>query len=276
MNGALTIFVTGQVDDERLAELRDTAPEADITHFETADAMQDRIGEARIVAGSVGPRVLDRAERLEWVHSWAAGPDPQLFPAFVESDIVLTCSKGNGAAPLAEHAMMLMLMLNRNALRWIEAHRKGRWDRFSHGELNGQTVCIIGTGYSGSDLARKCRAFYMTTLGVNRTGREVANFDAVYPPDALPDLLSRSDVVVVTAPLTPETRGMIGEAEFHAMKPSAFFICLSRGGVANSDALYRAVDEGWIAGAGLDAHEVEPLSRGDRFWKLKNTIVTPA
>ena len=170
---------------------------------------------------------------------------------------------------------MLMLMLNRNAMRWIEAHRAGRWDPFFHGELNGLTVGIIGTGYSGSDLALKCKAFHMRVLGMRRNPQPTPNFDAMYARDQLHDMLRECDFVVVTAPKTPETANMLGEAEFRAMKSTAFYICYSRGGIANDDALYRAVDESWIAGAGLDAHGVEPLPAGSPFWTLKNTIITP-
>jgi phosphoglycerate dehydrogenase-like enzyme len=93
--------------------------------------------------------------------------------------------------------------------------------------------------------------------------------------ERLHELLAQSDFVVMTAPRTPETRGMLGEAEFRAMKPSAFYICFSRGGIADDVALLRALNEGWIAGAGLDAHSQEPLPPDSPFWSAPNTIVTP-
>ncbi|WP_238368544.1 D-2-hydroxyacid dehydrogenase [Mesobacterium pallidum] len=272
---APTVFLTGEIDDARMEELRALAPGAELTYFADPAEMLPRIGEAEVIAGAVGPEALPAATRLKWVHSWAAGPNAQVYPAFVDSDVVLTSSKGNGAVPLAEHAMMLMLMLSRNAMRWIEAHQQGRWDRFFHGELNGATVGIIGTGHSGTDLAAKCKAFHMTTLGLRRSDRPAAHFDRMYTHDRLHDFLAASDYVVVTAPKTPETTGMLDAAAFRAMKSSAFYICFSRGGIADDDALFRAVDEGWIAGAGLDAHTVEPLPEGDRFWTLRNTIITP-
>jgi len=271
----LNVLLTGEITEERLAELRQIAPDADITFFDQQAAMEAAVEGADIVAGQLSPQALARGTALKWVHSWAAGPNTQLYPEFVASPVLLTCSKGNGAIPLAEHAMMLMLMLNRNAMRWVEGQRNRKWDAFFHGELNGLTVGIIGAGYSGVDLALKAKAFHMRVLGMRRSTRPAANFDRLYTRDQLHEFLGACDFVVVTAPKTPETTNMLGEAEFKAMKPTAFYVCFSRGGVANDDALYQALTEGWIAGAGLDAHGVEPLPPDSPFWTAPNTIVTP-
>lgn len=271
----LNVLLTGEIDDQRLAELRAIAPDARLTFFDRNADMEAAIADADVVAGHVGKDALASAGQLKWVHTWAAGPNAQIYPDFVSSDVVLTSSKGNGAIPLAEHAVMLMLMLNRNAMRWIEGHRNGKWDPFFHGELNGLTVGIIGAGYSGVDLALKCKAFHMQVLGLRRHHQPTPNFDRMYTHDELHEFLGASDFVVVTAPKTPETENMLGEAEFRAMKKTAFYVCFSRGGIANDDALYRAVDEEWIAGAGLDAHGTEPLPENSPFWTLKNTVITP-
>jgi phosphoglycerate dehydrogenase-like enzyme len=271
----LNVLLTGEIDDSRLAELKAIAPNAHLSFFDKNADIESAIADADAVAGHVSPEALAKAKKLKWVHTWAAGPNAQVYPEFIKGDVVLTSSKGNGAIPLAEHAMMLMLMLNRNAMRWIDGHRDGKWDPFFHGELNGLTVGIIGTGYSGVDLALKCQAFHMKVLGMRRNNQPTENFDAMYARDRLHEFLGQCDFVVVTAPKTHETENMLGEAEFRAMKSSAFYICFSRGGIANDDALYKAVDEGWIAGAGLDAHGVEPLPAGSPFWTLKNTIITP-
>ena len=273
--GKLRVLLTGEINSERLAELRSIAPDADVAFFAKQAEMEAAVDDADVVAGQLSPEALARGRKLKWVHSWAAGPNTQLYPDFVESPVVLTCSKGNGAIPLAEHAMMLMMMLNRNAMRWVEGQRNRRWDAFSHGELNGLTVGIIGAGYSGTDLALKAKAFHMRVLGLRRNGGVAENFDRMYARDQLHAFLGECDFVVVTAPKTPETTDMLGEAEFRAMKPTAFYVCFSRGGVANDAALYKALTEGWIAGAGLDAHGTEPLPADSPFWDAPNTIVTP-
>ena len=271
----LTVLVSGEFADSRRAELQSIAPQATIIPVSEGHDLASAIESADVVAGEVPPEALARARHLQWVHSWKAGPDTQLYDDFVARPVTLTCCKGNGAIPLAEHAMMLMLMLSRNAMRWIEAQRNRTWERSVHGELNGQTVGIVGTGHSGSDLAQKAKAFHMQVLGLRRSPQPTAGFDRIYGRDGLHDFLAASDFVVMTAPRTPHTENMLGEVEFRTMKPTAHYICFSRGGIANDDALYRALSEGWIAGAGLDAHDEEPLPPESRFWTAPNTIVTP-
>ena len=270
----LSVLVTGLAQPYREL-LREAPPEVEIRFAEDRAALAAGIASAEVVAGTVPAALLGEAANLRWVHSWAAGPDSQLYPAMVESPVVLTCCKGNGAVPLAEHAIMLMLLLNRSGLRWLRAQEERRWESFTHGELNGLTCGIVGLGHSGQDLALKAKAFHMRTTGVRRHPQPTPNVDQIYAPDDLHTFLAGADFVVVTAPLTPETRGMLGEAEFRSMKPSAFYVCFSRGGLADDAALERALREGWIAGAGLDAHSDEPLPEDSPFWGLPNTIVTP-
>lgn len=271
----LTIFVNGEVTDAQMEQIHAAAPRATIRYFADQRTMEEHIDEADVIAGNVRPTGLARAARLQWLQSWAAGPNEVLYPEMVASPVTVTCCKGNGAIPLAEHAMMLMLMLNRNAMRWIRAQDDHRWDRFPHPELNGLTCGIIGLGHSGQDLALKAKAFHMRVLGVRRSNTPTPNVDRLYPREQLHDVLGQSDFVVVTAPRTPETTGMLGEAEFHAMKQSAYFVCFSRGGIADDAALLRALREGWIAGAGIDAHAQEPLPSDSPFWSAPNTIITP-
>ncbi|WP_137894651.1 D-2-hydroxyacid dehydrogenase [Ramlibacter sp. 2FC] len=264
-----------QVDETRLAELRAVAPLAEIRSFTSEEEMEPFVADADVIAGRLSEPLFQRASSLKWLHSWLAGPDHQLFPTLVDSDVLFTCSKGNGAIPLAEHAMMLMLLLNRDAMKWFDSQRARKWERRTHSELCGKTVGILGTGHSGQDLAIKAKAFHMRVLGVSRSGRALQNFDQVFPISDLHLFLQECDVLVNAAPLTPETRGMLGEAEFRRMKRTAHYICFSRGGIADDDALLRALNEGWIAGAGLDAHTEEPLPPGSPFWTAPNTIVTP-
>ena len=272
----LTVYLTGEVQPHQLEQIKAAAPGADVRYFKTNRELEENIDRAEVVATSrLSAEALARAERLKLVQSWAAGPDALMTPEMKASDVVCTSCKGNGAIPLAEHAMMLMLMLNRDARRWLRAQGEHRWDHWSHPELNGLSCGIIGLGNSGQDLALKCKAFHMRVLGLRKTAQPTPNVDELFSRDRLHDFLGQSDFVVVTAPRTPETAGMLGEAEFRAMKPTAYYICFSRGGIADDAALLRALREGWIAGAGLDAHGQEPLPPDSPFWDLPNAIVTP-
>ncbi len=271
-----TVLLVGPLPPDRVARIRSEAPDGvTVECLDDPTQLQDRVAEADVIAGHIPAEALAKADRLTWVHTWAAGPDRALYPEMVASPVVLTSSKGNGAVPLAEHAMLLMLMLNRNALRWVRAQEERRWERFTHPELAGLTCGIIGLGHSGIDLAHKAKAFRMRVHGLRRRAQAAPYVDRMFPRERLHDFLAGSDVVVVTAPLTDETRGMLGEAEFQAMKETAIFICFSRGGIADDDALLRALDKGWIAGAGLDAHGTEPLPADSPFWTAPNTIITP-
>jgi phosphoglycerate dehydrogenase-like enzyme len=237
------------------------------------DEAADVFAEMTAVIGRVPPSVLLKAPRLRWVHSPAAGVDADLSPEMLASPVVLTSSAGNGGIPLAEHAMLLMLMLDRDVPRWMRAQADRRWDRFPHGELAGRTVGIYGLGNSGLDLARKAQAFHLRVLGVRRRPEQPSPYvDLVCDFD---QMLAESDFVVVTAPRTPSTYGRFDRDAFARMRPTAYFICISRGGIADDDALLEALRNGQIAGAGLDAHGVEPLPSDSPFWSLPNVIVTP-
>jgi phosphoglycerate dehydrogenase-like enzyme len=270
------VLITGPFSPENQRLVREAAPDADLRFLAKVSDAGESIADVDAIAGSVRAGDLARAPNLKWVHSWAAGVNEDLFPEMVASPVVLTSSVGNGAIPLAEHAMLLMLMLNRDVPRWMRAQATSTWDRFTHGELNGLTVGIFGVGNSGADLAAKAQAFHMRVLGLRRNAdRPVAGVDRMYAIHQLHEFLSNSDFVVVTAPSTPATMGLFGDEEFRAMKRSAYYICISRGGIASDEALLNALREGWIAGAGLDAQGVEPLPQASPFWTLPNVIVTP-
>lgn len=262
-----------EVDQERFQH----AAGADVVRFvDDLAAAQDLLGNADGVVGSLPGEVLEKAPQLRWMHSPAAGVNRELSPQMRDSDVVLTSSAGNGGIPLAEHAMMLMLMLSRSAPRWFAAQQESTWDRFTHGELNGMTVGIVGLGNAGSDLAIKSQAFHMRVLGLRRrTHLPAPGVSHVFSLDELTEFLAECDFVVVTAPQTPESTGMFDKAAFAAMKSSAYFICISRGGIADDDALIDALRRGEIAGAGLDAHSVEPLPADSEFWRMPQVIITP-
>lgn len=251
----------------------EAAGEVPVRFVDTLADASDVYGEMEAVIGRVPPDVLVKAPRLRWVHSPSAGVDADLTPEMLASPVVLTSSAGNGGISLAEHSILLMLMLSRDVPRWMRAQAERRWDHYRHGELAGRTVGIYGLGNSGLDLAAKAKAFHMRVLGVRRRpGQPSPNVDELCDLDRL---LAESDFVVVTAPRTPSTLGVFGRDAFVRMRSTAYFICISRGGIADDEALLEALRTGQIAGAGLDAHGVEPLPPDSPFWSLPNVVVTP-
>jgi phosphoglycerate dehydrogenase-like enzyme len=237
---------------------------------------RDSVEDVAAIAGTVTDDELSRAVRLRWLNLWSAGADVALTPALRDRpEIILTASLGNGAPALAEHAVMLMTLLARGGWHWANAQRSHEWGHIQHVELAGQTIGLVGLGRSGGRIARIARAMDMRVLAVRRTPGDDDRVDQMYNPDQLAAMMSECDWVVVTAPLTDETRGMIGEREFRAMRPSARYINVSRGEVADEAAMRRALVEGWIAGAGLDAHHTEPLPSDSILWDLPGVIITP-
>jgi phosphoglycerate dehydrogenase-like enzyme len=232
---------------------------------------------AEIAAGHLRGRALPDIAQLRWFHGWSAGLDNEPVAALWQNGVQVTCSKGNGAIPIAEFTLLAMLMVARRATAWIDAQRRHAWERHVSPELHGATLGLIGLGHIGAAIAARAAAFGMRVVALRRNAGAPPppHVAAVLPPEQLPALLAAADFVVVAAPLTAETRGLLGEAEFRAMKRSAIYVCVSRGGIADPAALHRALAEGWIAGAALDAHATEPLPPESPFWDMPNVLVTP-
>ena len=236
----------------------------------------DSIKNVEIVVGfDLGKEALIRADKLKWIHILSAGVDHALYPDLIQHQSTMTSSKGGGGIPMAETAMMLMLMLIKNVPHYFKSQQQKQWQILQNMEVGGMTVGIIGLGHSGSELARKCKAFDMRTLGLRRTNQTCMYIDKMYTKDNLNQFLNESDFLIITAPNTPETNSMIGLNELRIMKPTSYIIVTSRGGIISDDALIQALDQGFIAGAALDAHTIEPLPPESPFWTYPNVIVTP-
>jgi phosphoglycerate dehydrogenase-like enzyme len=266
----------GQALSERLDELKAAAPDFEIRFFDTRENLEANVGEAEVIAtvGLSAP-AIQSAMNLKWLHDWGAGMDKAIRPDVISHPLLLTCTKGSGAVPMAEWAMMHILMWVKNAEHYLDASREHSWSRLHNRELNGLTVGILGLGNSGTDLAQKCKAFHMRVLGLRRSEQTCPHVDELFTQDRLNELLAQSDFVVVTLPLTPETRGMLGVNEFRAMKSDAYIIVTSRAGIATDEALLQALEESWIAGAALDAHSKEPLPPDSPFWTTPSIFVSP-
>ena len=155
----------------------------------------------------------------------------------------------------------------------------GRWEPFDIVEIAGQTVGILGYGDIGRAVATRVRAMGMRVLAVKRRGPSSSQGDPlvhqIFPPEGRLEMLAQSDYIVAAAPLTPETRGMLGEREFEAMKPNAVVINLGRGPVIDEAAMVCALSEKRIKGAALDVFDTEPLPEGHPFYSLENVLLSP-
>ncbi len=217
------------------------------------------------------------AKRLKWIHALSAGVDALFYPEFITSDVVLTNSRGVYDIPVAEHAFALLTSLTRGIDRFHSMQLEKKWKRSSITEMEGKTLGIIGLGSIGREIARKAKeGYHMKVLATKkRVHGEEPYVDTVLPADQLDELLKESDFVVVAAALTKETEGLIGERQLQIMKDSSYIVNIARGRIIQSSAIIRALHEGWIAGAGLDVTDPEPLSPEDPMYDAPNLIITP-
>ena len=262
------------------AETKRTRGPIDQAPPEVDDAeLNSLLRETEIIYGLNLPgNLLDRAPRLKWVQTSSAGVDPIVGTKLWQSDVILTSTSGIHAIPMREHVLGLMLMFVRHSPLYLANQKERVWEQHLPDQLCGKTLGIVGLGKVGKGIARAAQGFDMKVVATRRhvTEQEASpEVEALYSPDGLTEMLGKSDFVVVTVALTRETERLIGERELRAMKPSAYIINIARGSVIDEAALIKALEEKWIAGAGLDVFEREPLPPDSKLWTLPNVIVTP-
>jgi phosphoglycerate dehydrogenase-like enzyme len=189
--------------------------------------------------------------------------------------VLVTSTRGIHGEPMSEAAIMFMLVMARDFQRTLQQQREQTWQRFFPQLLFGKTVGILGVGLIAESLAPRCKALGMTVVGISRSTRKPAGFDRIVPRDDLTHAVADLDFLVLLVPYEQETHHLVDETVLAAMKPTAFLVNIARGGVIDEPALIRALENGTIAGAALDAYENEPLPKGHPMWTTKNAIVSP-
>jgi phosphoglycerate dehydrogenase-like enzyme len=228
-------------------------------------------------------RLLARAPHLTWVHSATSGVERALTPAALARDVLVTNARGVFSRPIAEHVLLMILAVSRHLPQLLELQRERTWQPLEGRELRELTVGIVGYGSLGRAVASLASSFGSRVTadeqGAAADGDDGFPFeprlDRVVGPAGLHELLSESDVVVLAAPLTPETEGMIDEAAIAAMKRDAWLINVARGRLVDDTALVRALRENRVGGAALDTFRDEPLPPTSPYWDLPNVILTP-
>jgi phosphoglycerate dehydrogenase-like enzyme len=222
------------------------------------------------------------ARRLRWIQSTAVGVAPLLVPEIVKSPVVVTNVRGVHAAPIAEHAIALVLALRRRLHQARDRQATRTWAQTELQQarvpvLAKSTLLVVGLGAIGSRVAALGAGLGMRVIGVRRRPHESmpAGVSSVVGPDRLHEVLAQADAVVLATPRTEDTRTMIGAAEFAVMRPTAVLVNVARGRLIDDAALLTALERGTIAGAGLDAFIREPLPDDDPLWRLPNVLITP-
>ena len=292
----LNVLVTMPFGEARLARVRAVSPDVSVAAADPASADYSRVD---VLYAGDPPRDLARAPQLKWVQVHMAGVNAlHEHPLYTKTTIPITTTSGVHAATIAEYALTMILALAHRVPRMVEWRLKGRWPAddqrwplFVPVELRGATLGIIGYGSIGRELARMATtALGMHVLACKRDPSRRADDgyqlpgtgdpDGALPegwfaPSRLHDMLRHSDVVVMSAPLTAETRAMISDAELAAMKPSAFFVNVGRGATVDEAALATALKAGRLAGAAVDVFHEEPPPAGHPLYALDNVIVSP-
>ncbi len=278
------LVLSADLADPDLKLLAQLPPETNIAVGNSVEAFERLAEEATVIlswskSGQLLRDVFAMCPKVRWVHSRSAGLDTVLFPALAESAVPLTNGRGVFSQSLGEFALGAILYFAKDFRRMVRNQEAGRWEPFDIVEVAGQTVGILGYGDIGRAVATRVRAMGMRVLAVKRHGPSLYNADPlvqqVFPPSGRMEMLAQSDYVVAAAPLTEETRGMLGEAEFQAMKPTAVVINLGRGPVIDEGAIVRALTEKRIKGAALDVFDTEPLPDGHPFYGLDNLLLSP-
>ncbi len=295
-NQTVHVLITHSFPDELTQPLHAVSPRLRISHnpAKHADELVDHWPQVEVLyTSTVMPRA-EQAPRLRWIQSHWAGVE-HLLQHPIAARAHLTTVSGIGAVPIAEYVFGGLLAFMHHLPRFLfhQARNEwpsGRWEKFVPAELRGATLGIVGYGSLGREIARLARAFGMRTLATKRNAAHSADdgwrlpgagdadgsqVEHIFAPDALHVMLPLCDHIVVTVPLTPNTRHLIGAAEFAMMKAGAIFVNVARGKVVDEAALIATLQNGQLGGALLDVFETEPLATSSPLWQLPNVIISP-
>ncbi|BAZ88088.1 D-2-hydroxyacid dehydrogenase [Dolichospermum compactum] len=221
-------------------------------------------------------RVLDAAPSLRWHHAPNAGVNHILTPKYLERDLILTNGAGTHAIPIAEFVIAYLLAYSKQLPTLYKLQAEHNWQRgWQFQELLDKTLLIIGAGGIGQEIAVRAKAFGMRIFGSSRHPKQLPNFDKVVGANEWKELLPEANFIVIAAPLTPETKGMIDVDTLRLFRPDAYLINIARGAIVDESALTQALQAGWIAGAALDTVFIEPLPPESPLWTLPNVFITP-
>jgi phosphoglycerate dehydrogenase-like enzyme len=270
------------IPDAYVAGLRHRFADQTFLHARTEAEALSLMPEVEVLfAGQITREQLAAARRLRWLHSPAAGVGGMLFPEMVASPVVITNSRGMSADTIAEHVLAVTFAFFRRLPHAFRCQAEREWAQDAIGAegnrlIAGAQVLVVGLGAIGTAVAHRMTLLGARVTGLRRTAEEVTYREwTIAPSRLLHDLLPAADVVVIAAPHTRETRGVIGRRELALMSREAVLVNVSRGALVDEPALIDALRAGAIGGAALDVFDDEPLPQQSAFWTLPNVLITP-
>ena len=267
----------------RLQELRETFPGIEFTSGETDEVLLKAMQDADVYIGWCSSDLFEEPSSVHWVHSLAVGVENCVSSeGFVASKKILTNSQRLSGPSIAEHAIAMMMMLVRGLDQYGAIKTTRDWDapilpgQDAVWEINGKTLLVVGLGGIGTETAKRGHGLGMNVIATRNSRREGPDYVSyVGLADELLTLTARADVIISTVPITPKTTGLFDRNFFKTMKKSAYFINIARGKSVVTDDLVEALNEGELAGAGLDVTDPEPLPADHPLWDQPRVIITP-
>jgi len=243
----------------------------------TGESVQEDYMDAEVIIGQPNPKYLKKAVKLKWIQLTSAGADHVAdVNLYATDDVILTNASGVYGKPIAEHVFAMILSFNRNIIRYERNRQNCKWaPALPMRDLYGSTLCIVGLGDIGKEVAVRAKAFGAKVIAVKRSVGDCPPYvDELYPTDEIDRVLPQADYLVLALPNTPETKGILSEERIARIKPGAFIVNVGRGTAICQEALIKALQDGRLAGAGLDVTDPEPLPEDNPLWKMPNVIIT--
>ena len=273
------LIVTQNISDSLRNQIQQVVPDWEVIIGKDSSKWEKHVPTAEIIAGwkkEMKESTLQDGSSLKWLQTWSAGVNNLPLKELQIRNVQLTSANGVHANPISETIFALMLGLTRKIHTYVKNQQTKTWHHANMNlEIHGKTIGIIGVGSIGKETAKIAKAFGMKVLGIRHSGTPVKHVDEMFTTDQLNSLLPECDYIVVTLPLTAETKHLFGAEQFALMKPSAFFINIGRGELVVEQDLINALLEQQIAGAGLDVFTTEPLPAENPLWEMEHVIVTP-
>lgn len=291
------VLVTAPFSSNLLDKLQAVSANIEIHPVELVDNQwpKDKTTDAEVIYAIGGVPRPEQAANLRWLQAHWAGVNHLVDEPLWNTDIKITTASGIHAPNLAQYVLAQMLAWANHIPRWLMFQRKSewpteRWKKFLPDELRGRTLGILGYGSVGRAVARLAKAFGMVVLATKNNVRSINDegftipgtgdptatmVDRIYPGEATRSMIAECDYIVISLPLTPKTKHLINEEMLREMKPNCFLVNVGRGEIIAESDLVRALRKGWIAGAGLDVFETEPLPSASPLWGMENVIISP-
>lgn len=273
----MEILFTFKIGEHQQAELIERFPSCTFHFQRTADCEEVKFAEVIVTyGGNINQALLERAEKLTWIMVASAGVEKMPLQEIEKRNLLVTNVRGIHKTPMAESVLAHILALKRSVAEIYEVQATKDWRyEFNSTELRGSTALILGPGAIGTEIGRLLQAFHVKTIGCNRSGRQTEFMDENIQFDQLLSKLSEADFIVSVLPSTAETKGLLTEAHFNAMKDTAIFLNFGRGDLLDEEMLIRVLKEQKIQHAVLDVFQTEPLPENSPFWTLPNCTVSP-